>query len=283
MSDAMHVKTCAGRVAVRMSSGARTPLLLLHGNSMSSRAFDGLLNGPLGRSYRLVAVDLPGHGASDDAHRPETAYTLPGYADAMLDALFAVGCSEALVCGWSLGGHIAFEMMRRSRSIAGAFAIAAPPVAPGPAAIQGFNATDAFSLFMTEDLDEASRRLLAEISAGPTKPDFAYGAVARADGRARRILVASMMNGVGLDPSPLFQDAQRPVALVTGEREAFASQAFLASVQGPGLWRGSAHQIAGAGHAPFLDAPGPFNTLLLQFLRDAAGLARESRRARHAA
>ena len=96
MRETMHIKTSAGRIAVRTSTGSRNPLLLIHGNSMNSRVFDALLDGPLGRSYKLIAVDLPGHGASDNAAFPDQAYTLPGYADAMLDVLFANFYTESL-------------------------------------------------------------------------------------------------------------------------------------------------------------------------------------------
>jgi pimeloyl-ACP methyl ester carboxylesterase len=44
--------------------------VLIHGNSSSSRAFSRQLDGPMGKRFRLVAVDLPGHGASDDAKDP---------------------------------------------------------------------------------------------------------------------------------------------------------------------------------------------------------------------
>jgi hypothetical protein len=56
--------------------------VLIHGNSSSSRAFSRQLDGPMGKRFRLVAVDLPGHGASDDAKDPG-AYSLPGHARAI--------------------------------------------------------------------------------------------------------------------------------------------------------------------------------------------------------
>ncbi len=276
MREVMHVRTGAGRVAVRISSGNRTPLLLVHGNSMSARAFDGLLDGPLGRSYRLIAADLPGHGASENAIAPEKTYTLPGYAEAMLDVLFALDASNAAVCGWSLGGHIALEMMAHSPHIAGAFVVSAPPVAPGAGALAGFNVSDALALYMTEHLDEAAQRMLADISAGAAAPLFAYESVARTDGRARPIVVQSILAGVGSDPQTLFDDAERPVALILGEFEQGVSKDFMQSIHGPALWRNAIQTIAGAGHAPFLDQPVEFNKVLLEFMRDLAKQGRGS-------
>jgi pimeloyl-ACP methyl ester carboxylesterase len=278
-----QVKTAAGRISGRLSSGSRTPLLLIHGNSMSSAAFDDLIASPLGRSYRLIAVDLPGHGGSDNAANPESTYTLPGYADAMLDVLFALDAPGAAVLGWSLGGHIAFEMMSKSTSIAGAMAVSAPPVSPGPSALAGFNMTEDTVLYMTEELDEAAQRRLADVSAGAAAPRFAYQAVARTDGRARPIVVHTMLGGVGSDPAPLFHDGERPIALVVGEHETGISGDFMNGVRGPALWRGEVQTIKGAGHAPFLDAPSEFNALLLDFLRDVARSRRTAPASRPAA
>lgn len=269
-----HVMTSAGRVAVRVSSGMRTPMLFIHGNSMSGEAFDALMCGPLGRSYRFIAADLPGHGASDDAGVPENGYTLGGYADAMLDVLFALDIQDALVCGWSLGGHVALEMMARSSVVQGAFVVAAPPVTPGPGAIAGFNLSATFALLAAEQLTESDIRELAEIIACAPAPAFVQRALDRADGRARRILFESFMRGDGADPARLLARDDRPLALVCGDRDPITSWDFMRAAEGPALWRGGAIAIANAGHAPFLDAPAAFNGLLLQFMRDAAGRAR---------
>lgn len=274
MPEMMHVMTSAGRLVVRLSRGARAPLMLIHGNSMSSSGFCELMQGPLGRSYRMIAVDLPGHGASQDAACPERTYTLPGYADAMLDVLVALDARDATLCGWSLGGHIALEMMARSTALRGAFTIAAPPVTPGPGAILGFNVSDSFALFGTQDLSPADKRRLAICSMGAAPPAFALADIERADGRARRILVESILGGMGADPMKVIADESRMIGLVVGEREELTSWDFMRTVTGPALWRGGALRIRGAGHAPFRDAPEEFNPLLLQFIRDADRRAR---------
>ena len=125
---------------------------------------------------------------------------------------------------------------------------------------------------MTEILDEASQRLLAETSVSNPAEHHVYEAVARTDGRARRIVVESLLSGIGADPAQLMGDAKRPIALIVGEHDTAVSATFLQSVQGPALWRGGVQTITDAGHAPFLDAPAPFNAMLLQFLRDVSQL-----------
>jgi pimeloyl-ACP methyl ester carboxylesterase len=83
--------------------------VFIHGNSASSRAFSRQLDGPLGKTLRVIAVDLPGHGASDEAKDP-TLYSLPGHARAVRAVVDALGLESARFVGWSLSGHVAFEM-----------------------------------------------------------------------------------------------------------------------------------------------------------------------------
>src|SRR3974390_1079981 len=92
-----------GAIAVHESPGRGPSAVLIHGNSSSSRAFSRQLEGPLGERFRLVAVDLPGHGASDNARDP-SAYSLPGHARAVRAAADALGLKDARFVGWSLGG-----------------------------------------------------------------------------------------------------------------------------------------------------------------------------------
>src|ERR1700733_10282688 len=107
-----------GAMAVHESAGQGPPMVLIHGNSSSSRVFLRQLDGPLGRRFRLIAVDLPGHGESEDAREP-SAYSLPGHARAVRAVVEALGIYEAHFVGWSLGGHVALEMAPDLRAARG--------------------------------------------------------------------------------------------------------------------------------------------------------------------
>jgi pimeloyl-ACP methyl ester carboxylesterase len=93
-----------GAIAVRESEGLGPAVVLIHGNSSSSRAFSRQLDWPLGKRLRLVAIDLPGHGASDNA-RDTGAYSLPGHARAVRAVVDALGLGDAWFVGWSLGSR----------------------------------------------------------------------------------------------------------------------------------------------------------------------------------
>lgn len=113
------LETSHGKIAVRETGGKGTAVLLVHGNSSSSAVFRNQLESPLGERYRIIAADLPGHGASGDAIDPDRSYSMEGYADAMTEVLGLLGVSKAIVFGWSLGGHIGLEMIDRFPGLLG--------------------------------------------------------------------------------------------------------------------------------------------------------------------
>ena len=79
-------------------------LLCLHGWLDNAASFVPLM--PLLREFDLVALDLPGHGAS--AHRlPGYDYVFVDWIHDVLDALDALGWARASLLGHSMGGAIA--------------------------------------------------------------------------------------------------------------------------------------------------------------------------------
>jgi pimeloyl-ACP methyl ester carboxylesterase len=113
-----------------LSHGGGPPLVLLHGVSLSAAAWVPLFNALPG--YRLLAVDLPGHGLSDPTghrrgHVRQQARVL---IDDILDAL---GLDEAPVVGHSLGGMLAlWYAAAGAKRISRLVAIGEPAVAlPG--------------------------------------------------------------------------------------------------------------------------------------------------------
>jgi pimeloyl-ACP methyl ester carboxylesterase len=90
------------RVAYEIVGDNDIDLLLLHGITESRRTWDPLL-GPLSESYRVVSVDLPGHGESD----PVDNYGLDRLAADVAAVTDELGNEPPLVVGHSLGGFVA--------------------------------------------------------------------------------------------------------------------------------------------------------------------------------
>ena len=85
------------------------PVVFVHGLSMSSEVYVKQLESSLADSYRLIAMDLPGHGNSSRSDNPRADYSLRGYAETVAAFARKVNAEEALFVGLSLGGHILLE------------------------------------------------------------------------------------------------------------------------------------------------------------------------------
>ena len=83
-------------------------------------------------TQHIIAIDLLGHGQSDDALEPRQAYTIPGYAATLIEALRSLNITRAALVGWSLGGHISLEMIgQRIPSCRCYPLVGAPPIRRG--------------------------------------------------------------------------------------------------------------------------------------------------------
>ncbi len=87
-----------------LAGGQGRPVLFIHGLG-SSGSLEWRRNlDALAHRHRVVAVDLPGFGASD---KPRTAYRLDFLIDTVARFLTALGIPRAALVGASLGGRLA--------------------------------------------------------------------------------------------------------------------------------------------------------------------------------
>lgn len=84
------------------AAGDGRPLALVHGITESRRTWDPLLAPLIAAGYRVIAMDLRGHGASSHV-APYDLATMAGDLGAVLRA---EGADDALLVGHSLGGAV---------------------------------------------------------------------------------------------------------------------------------------------------------------------------------
>ena len=88
--------------------GAGVPLLLLHGFTGRGSGW-GAHATALARRFRLVVVDLPGHGRSGIPPDPARA-SVERMAEDIATILDGAGCAPAHVVGYSLGARVALRL-----------------------------------------------------------------------------------------------------------------------------------------------------------------------------
>jgi pimeloyl-ACP methyl ester carboxylesterase len=259
-----------GRMACLDNGSAGPALLLVHGNSSCKEVFASQFAAPELSGWRLVAPDLPGHGASDDAPDPAAAYTFAGYAQALAEVIAALRLDRPAVFGWSLGGHAALELLGRGGDFRGLMICGTPPVAPTMDSLMAaFNIDPAAeNLTAKRDFSEAEALAYALHTGGidgQVDPHL-LAMVKRTDGRAREIMFGSVLAGAPLDERAIVAGMSVPFAVINGAEDPFMKPAYFDTLPAPTLWPAGIVRIPGAGHAPFRQTPAAFNARLAEFL-----------------
>jgi len=92
-------------------AGIGMPLMMIHGWPHDRTLWAGQLGG-LSAHARCIAPDLRGFGGSSVLE----PYSIDQYADDVIAFLDVLDIERAVVCGLSMGGYVAFSLLRRYRS-----------------------------------------------------------------------------------------------------------------------------------------------------------------------
>lgn len=93
-----------------LESGKGEPMILIHSAGQSLYTFRGLFY-KLAMSYRVIALDLVGHGYSD---RPDFFdYGIGDHAESIAGFMDAMGIESAHILGFSMGAGFALEFAKR--------------------------------------------------------------------------------------------------------------------------------------------------------------------------
>lgn len=98
-----------GIAALVAGPGGAPKIVFVHGLGGSQSTWQMVL-GELAERYRVVAIDLPGHGQSDKSAPDTVDYSVSGLAAAVAEALRGLKLTPAIVVGHSLGGAVAMEL-----------------------------------------------------------------------------------------------------------------------------------------------------------------------------
>ena len=107
--------------------------------------------------WRCIAPDLPGAGTSPGFDSPD-AYSMSSYATFLVGILDHLKVRQAVICGLSMGGYIAFELLRRfPERVRAAILCNTKAAADSPEAKRGRDALAA------KAQDEGARAVAAEL------------------------------------------------------------------------------------------------------------------------
>lgn len=240
--------------------GSGPDLVLLH-SLLTDRTSYGALAGRLAGRCRLIAVNLPGFGASPPA------VPLDGHADRLAALFDRLGLPPSTdILGNGLGGFVGLRMAIRHgtrfrRLVLIGSAVAFPE--PGRAAFRAM-ADTAEASGLAPLADAAMLRMFP--------PEFAAARPAVvADRRAvfltidARVFAEAARALARLDLSSDLDRVRNPVLVVVGEHDS-ATGAPLGRDLAARLPDGRLAVLAGAGHAPHIQAPDTLVAAIAPFL-----------------
>jgi len=209
----------------------------------------------------LIAFDLPGHGESSDAPEPERTYTMSGYAQTAVEVLQQLEIDSVIIFGWSLGGHVAIEMIPLFPGIKGILIVGTPPGSG-----QGFKPNPHMGLAAKEKLSKEEIDMYAHHTCGWPYEPWIGEAVTRTDGRARRIMFDAFIAGAGADQKRVVETSDVLCAVINGADEPFVDLDYVDTIGYKNLWEEKCHRLPDLGHAPFWEDPDAFAPLLQRFI-----------------
>ena len=236
----------------------------MHGNSSCKEIFIRQFNEPALSQYRLFALDLPGHGASDNSLNPSNDYKIPAIARVITKVLKKNEIVSPLVFGWSLGGHIAIEMAGQGVEMRGLAISGTPPVGPGIESLENvFVPSPHMALTGKVHFTEEEARMYAQrtISLHQPVPEYLLKQVRRTDGQLRHTMLTHWYEGKeGHNQVDVVGALKIPIAVIQGEAEAFFSNDYFEKITWNNLWGNRVCIIPESGHAPFWENPKLFNS-----------------------
>lgn len=243
--------------------------LVLHGNSLSARSWHPQLEAKELEPWRLISIDLPGHGRSSPSPEPEARYCLRGYGEVVAEVIRRLELKRVCLVGHSMGAHIAMEIAPEIPEVCGLFVFGAPPLSGVEDMARGFRETELVGYIGAGELTREQASEFARGMFGPNiePPNWAVDAILATDERARPNLAARLTPEEFVDELAALRRAPFSPALVHAGFDALVSEDYLRSLDVP-LWRGGVQRIDGTGHSPQWENPDAFNALLRAYLSE---------------
>ena len=244
--------------------GHGTPLILIHGLGSSSQDWE--LQVPvLARHYRLIVVDVRGHGRSD---KPRERYSIPGFSADIVALIEHLNLGPAHYVGLSMGGMIGFQLAVDQPQLLKSLCIVnSAPEVKLRSANDYWQWFKRWSLMRVLSLATIGKALGGKLFPKPEQADLRQKMSERWAKNDKRAYLASFDAIVGWGVQERLSRVTCPTLIVTADRD--YTPVALKETYVKLLPNARLVVIADSRHATPLDQPERFNQTLLEFLAAA--------------
>lgn len=272
LDDLRYLRGAGGtRIAVRSAGDPQAPpIVFVHGWASSGSVWAGQLSDPaLTAEYRMIAVDLRGHGESAAPDPADGGYDDPATWADDLAAVLAHAGAPAILVGWSYGGLVITDYLRERgpAGVAGVVLTGALTEIGGdhPGGVIGSSWDGILRDVLSEDPDVAIPAL-TKLARAMTAAPAGGPAVQRLVGDMLRVppVVRKALFKRSIGSAEVLASLSVPILIVHGtvDTDVTPGCAEYAAGKIPGSFL---RWVEGVGHMPFTERRAEFNTALLEF------------------
>jgi pimeloyl-ACP methyl ester carboxylesterase len=238
-------------------------ILFIHGNSQSLNSFRHQLSNPGLNQYRLIALDLPGHGNSQKAND----YHIDLFVNVLSSLIDSLNIKQYLVVGHSLGGHIALQSLHQLNP-RGILVFGAPPLTQ-PLDLTAFKAHEHLPLLFQNDLSASdAENLIRMFYQRPEVPAEDTLDLERTDKDFRAAMFKSFSEGKYQDEVKLLNKYSGHKAIIAGLDDKLVNLSYIKnSVNPEDLWQKRIIELPSS-HNMHIEAHTDFNNLLMAYAEE---------------
>lgn len=239
--------------------GSDQTILFVHGNSSNAHAFEWMWNSDALRRFRLVTLDLPGHGNSPKADDPES-YRILNLSKLIAEFIRQMKLENVFVVGHSVGGHFCIHALEFTDKIAGLMLISTAPLASGEDLTKGYIIVPAIMPIFQNAISEDELQNLLPLEVHDVKHQkIVRDAIKMADGRCRET-IGKELSTYFISPSfvsevVLLSKPGLRVAFALGAQEKLLHREYFQNLNGIKIWRNKLQLIPEAGHCAVVEQP----------------------------
>lgn len=256
-------------------TGSGYPLLLLHGFTGSIRSWDEQVN-LWQANYKVIAVDLLGHGQSDAPHQSDRYDMILAIRD-LITILDQLEISQVAMLGYSMGGRLALSFALQHPHRVSALILES--ASPGLATEEEREERLKQDQMLADQIEQRGIEWFVNhwenvplfASVGQL-PEHKRSALRHQRLANRPEALAHSLRGMSTGAQPSWWQAlgnlQLPTLLLAGEYDIKFRE--IAKQMQRQITRSTYECVHGAGHIIHLEQPEAFNTLVVQYLKQQA-------------
>lgn len=242
-------------------AGEGPPVICFHAACQDTLMYRHVLDG-LSDSYRVIAVDAPGHAKSLPPDDGEFRH-ITRHAEFQERVMALLGLERPAIIGCSMGGNLVLELAARR-----------PDAYSAVISCEGADYTPTVAE-LTLDMLLINGQQIVEcwsqsLTGNRTPPDRAQEVVWQIRRATPEAMAGDLVGYAGFDKRELMKNIKTPVLLLRGDADWLVSQEQVEAT-GSRIPNSEIAVLAGTGHYPMIENPYEFNETVREFLDRTRG------------